>query len=1057
MANKKYERKGGSGSAKPSIVGGEQIKILTGKVEPHPHVKWMCGCNPKIICVADAHTGLLLAVNTNRNDLKAKICAGTEMTKQQFYDLKMEDFQVKVATSAVANQLKNKCKPSNPCSSTPMPGTPSVPVKVFSTCDECNDVVTEILKEFDNECTNPNTPLTQMLDNLNEEFKGLIDPVILDHYSTMAQAYLKNHPKYVQCMSENCYKGGRSDSFNYDGSICEKCTGLEGQELLDCIVDCIPEGVDECPECIQPEWIELDSGGVPLLDNEGNMVFKDEASFRNCIDLCNNSEVTDLCVGCEEYIDENGNAIEPMYSFCATVKCGMSQSASDICPDCVGYLEDEMVNGMYQKKPIYIAFQIATDSGMQERYKYAYDVCFEQNCEQKLFDSPCADIAGADELIKVDWKCVNCGENLKYVTRAEDCLYQSLLPIAQEQNCPECVDYESLGYESFSECYLCKCATVECQDSIIFSSPDCWDKALEYGLISDEFLNCVAENFDPSTDCPACDDTKAVFGEDSDEYIRCVAFNAKDSQITGDPDTCQELTTDCIKTSLVHNIGRCHELYFKVLKGETCRVEGANPTDCCFLDAMEYLDKSIYSSPKTTSNQKSVSTQMGLPESLNLQKIDVLMKQGISTISYDKIEGEGDEIYSVDTFGVKGHDGTPYTVTRKRAVTISDETVEGYLGVLLMGLSTDEQEELIAITKEKISRLMITVSKEDGKMVKMYDSDYDTMCEISRNFKELYIDELETVVEEVVKEYIKEKDISKIEANIDDCLINTILRDDMKVRAKVHELGLSNIEAKDYIKFEILAKYEAVDLVNYFAQECIIYDTSVMEYLTKKRSLVDMDPDSVIYSIGTSAIIKDKDVTSVPYTIKKDEVGEITLTEAEFKVTVDTKVIFPKMETPIDVIKRHLDHLKEVNYLNSEEYLSSIKINITIPKTLIENYNMSEFKKIVVPDLENLVSTQFFEDSGVNVTLEVEVDQFEWSALGMEDKAKLLVTVEVDQDRFALVRDMLNSVQDEEVRVKILRFIDSLEKIDNLKLLEVPISTFIYKDIENGVLIIDIK
>lgn len=1057
MANKKYERKGGSGAAKPSIVGGKQIKVLKGKVAPHPHVQWMCGVKPQIICVADAHTGLLLAINTNRNELKKKICAGEEMTAGQYYDLKVEDFQVKVATSATANQLKNKYSSNNPCSSTPMPGTPSVPVKVFSTCDECNEIATEILKEFDDECTNPNNPLNQMLQNLNDEFKGMIDPVLLDHYSTAAQQYLTNHPKYVQCMSENCYEGERADSFNPNESICEECTGLEGQELMDCIVGCIPEGIDGCPECIKPEWIKLDSDGIPLLDIESKMVFIDEAAFRNCVEICNNPEVSDVCVGCEEYIDENGNAIEPMYSFCATVKCGMSQSATDICPDCADYLETEQVNGFYQKKPIYVSYNVITESGIQQRYKYAYDVCFEQHCEFNTYDNECADISRPNELIKVDWKCDNCNEELKYVTRAEDCLYQSLLPIAQEQNCPECVDYEALGFESFAECYLCKCATVECEESIIFKSPDCWDKALEYGLQSDEFLDCVAENFDPTTDCPACEDTKAVFGEDSDEYRRCVSFNAKDSQIQGDPNACKDLSTDCIKASLAHNIGRCHELYFKVLKGESCRVEGSNPADCCFLETMEYIDKSIYTATKSVSNQKSVSTQMGIPESLNLQKIDVLMKQGISTISYDKIEGEGDEIYSVDTFGVTGSDGTPYTVTRKRAVTISDEVVESYLGVIVMGLSEEEKAELIAQTKEKISRLMITVSDKEGDIVKVYDSDYDKMCEISRNFKELFIDELVTTVEDVVIEYVKEKDISKIEANIDDCLINKVLAEDMKIRKKVQSLGLSDEEAKDYIKFEILAKIDAVDLVDYFANECIIYDVSVMEYLTKKKSLADLDPDSVIYSVGAAVSVKDRDIANVPYTIKKDDVGEITLSEDQFKVIVDTKVIFPKMEPPIEVIQRHLDHLKEIHYLNSAEYLNSINVKITIPEKLVQSYDMNEFKRIIVPNLESLISVRFFEDSNIKVTLEVDVDTFEWSVLGMEDKAKLLVTVDVDDDKFASIRDMLADVEDEEMKVKILRFIESLEKLDNLKLLEVPVDTRIYKDVEEGVLIIDIK
>jgi hypothetical protein len=311
------------------------------------------------------------------------------------------------------------------------------------------------------------------------------------------------------------------------------------------------------------------------------------------------------------------------------------------------------------------------------------------------------------------------------------------------------------------------------------------------------------------------------------------------------------------------------------------------------------------------------------------------------------------------------------------------------------------------------------------------------------------------------------KDIIKIDPYVDDSFIYSVIKKDTEIKKAITELGLTDAQAKDYVKYVIMTKIDISDIINLFQEEQMEFEPSILEYLTNKKSLEMLKPDNVVYPTKPRENVP---VTVVPLEIsiigdKETEVVKIeNLTSA---VILHPKVIFPKIKAPLDVIRKHLSYLEELHRLNSIEYLESINLDIILNGAgsgKPSNIDMTLFKETVLENLQLHIDTSMF-SAEESVTMSVKVGTDEYFANVPEHlDGVLVVTISINEGKIKKLEDQLKNIEDletaiddPEVMAKIKKFLETITGLKNTKILEIPIDTFIYRDDETGVITVEIK
>jgi len=187
---------------KPSVLTGVDL-ISPAKIEVHENAEFICSCNPRFICITDKHTGLLVAVNPERAQLKGIICSKPSIPKKEkLYELRLKDMMVKKQTGEKSNQLEKKCSPCSPCSSFPQPGSPPYPTPILiekGFCIECNDIVSQLSEEYDELYVFP-----YLNDTKGLTYGKTIDNESLARVINAKFRYIVTHSFYAACAMKYC-------------------------------------------------------------------------------------------------------------------------------------------------------------------------------------------------------------------------------------------------------------------------------------------------------------------------------------------------------------------------------------------------------------------------------------------------------------------------------------------------------------------------------------------------------------------------------------------------------------------------------------------------------------------------------------------------------------------------------------------------------------------------------------------------------------------------------------------------------------------------------------
>jgi hypothetical protein len=275
-----------SQSPKKSLVNENAAnpKTVSDKVEPTTNAgKFICGCNPHIVCIPDDFGDLIAVVNPPRDALKGEICGQPTKTNAGYYDFKKKDYDVKVDTGDKSNQLQRKCSPCSPCPTWPQKGIPQTPnnskgvvggdggtvpeipplppgedetppCEDLTVCEPCKDILKSLIKEYakkrEYEFVEDEEGNITILPDTSGKYE--------EKYKENLYADAKLDPMYIDCFNELC-------GYTYEEPNTPPCPECENKTI-----DELKELAKEVVDAIRDE-IGSDSVSVKDLKDNPNV------------------------------------------------------------------------------------------------------------------------------------------------------------------------------------------------------------------------------------------------------------------------------------------------------------------------------------------------------------------------------------------------------------------------------------------------------------------------------------------------------------------------------------------------------------------------------------------------------------------------------------------------------------------------------------------------------------------------------------------------------------------------------------------------------------------